>query len=128
MPSTSVERKKCLSAMWAIWYSHELYPYHQKTLNNSLKFLLKYSESRITKDNPLRYLVKFTSSKTLTEVSRIWKMWLGRKIESDSINKMHLARRTEMMQRGWLQGLDRHVSTYSYSCVHVGDDFENIQQ
>ena len=55
LPDDAVERKKYLSAMWAIWYSHELYPYHQKTLNDSLKFLLKYSESLdkwIKKDNP----------------------------------------------------------------------------
>ena len=79
LPESEGERKKWLSAMWAVWYCHELNLQHQKILDECLKLLLKYSESLdvwACSNNPLRNLVGFTSSNVLIEISLVWNMWL----------------------------------------------------
>ena len=92
LPDGTEERKKWLSAMWAVWYCLELYPLHQKILNDSLKLLLKYSvscEEWACVSNPLHDLVHFTSPMVLAEISRVWKAWLK---GCFSVKEMHASR------------------------------------
>ena len=95
LPDGADERKKWLCAMWAVWYCHELYPQHQAVLDDSLKLLLKYSESPEVwecPDNPLHSLVCFTSPAVLADVSELWKAWLEKLGGSVSVDRMQSSR------------------------------------
>lgn len=95
LPESADERKKWLSAMWAVWYCHELYPQHQTLLDDSLKLLLKYSESPNVwecPENPLCDLVRFTSPAVLADVSEFWKAWFEKLGGSVSMDQMHSSR------------------------------------
>ena len=75
----SEERLQWISAMWAIWYSHKLLPYHKKVLNESLKKLTEWSTSQHAwqqaPQNPLKDLVKFMTDVTLCNIHNMWQRW-----------------------------------------------------
>ena len=78
LPEEKEERKKWLCAMWAIWYSHELYPHHFHILNSMLQILLTFSASTdkwSERENPLHSLVHFSSSESFSEIAYMWKQW-----------------------------------------------------
>ncbi|SMN01944.1 hypothetical protein SPONN_222 [uncultured Candidatus Thioglobus sp.] len=111
LPSSEGDRKKWLSAMWAIWYCHELYPQHKKILEDSLKFLLKYSKSLSAWacfDNPLHNIVCFTSPSVFADISQVWKSWLGR--GGVSVNQMHSSRNMEFHRSGLLDRMSEYTS------------------
>ena len=92
LPKNVEERKAWLSAMWAVWYCLELYPLHQKILDDCLKLLLKYSESIDvwkSADNPLHNLVRFTSPVVLCEIAQVWKMWVEMHVPVEQILASH---------------------------------------
>ena len=94
LPS-GTERKKWLSAMWSIWYCHELYPYHLEILNQALSVLASFSSSLekwSSPCNPLQSIVQFPSLACLTSVAKCWKMWRDHPIPA-SVEQMHEARR-----------------------------------
>ena len=71
--------KKWNSAMWAIWFCHELLQDHKQVLINALQELIKHSKSVnvwSNTSNSLCKLVKFTSQDTLTAVRQTWVMWV----------------------------------------------------
>lgn len=83
LPEEVLEKKKWLSAMWAIWYCHELYPCHVEMLDSTLKTLLSFSDSIeqwSSMDNPLYSHVQFTSSFCLSEVAKMWNMWVNKTV------------------------------------------------
>ncbi len=116
LPSGVKKRKEWLSAMWAIWYCHELYPQHQSTLNNSLKVLIQHSETLdrwMSSSNPLCHLIKFTSSAVLSEISKIWKNWYHVHDTKISIEQMQLLRQNELQKRGVINSLDTYALSIS---------------
>ena len=91
LPQEDAEKKKHLCAMWAIWYCHELYPNHNKLLNSALEMVVNFSSSLeqwSSQSNPLHKIVQFTSSSTLDEVAKLWKMWFFRKVQVKSKDSM----------------------------------------
>ena len=75
------DEREWLCAMWAIWFSHELLPNHDRILKESLTFLLSISESiekwKGSPDNPLRHIVNLTPDGTLQGMHQCWNMWLN---------------------------------------------------
>jgi hypothetical protein len=102
LPKGKQAKKKWLSSMWAIWYCHELYPDHQKALDDCLTFLVERSESvgqwAQPNENPLGHLVQFTNLTTLRHISEVWKMWLERKVAMCSVEYMRSLRSMELMK------------------------------
>ena len=102
LPRDKQARKKWLSAMWAIWYCHELYPDHQKALDDCLRFLLEKSLSAdhwaSSSENPLSRLVHFTNSNVLNRISIFWRTWLERKVGVHSVQHMHSLRSSELQK------------------------------
>ena len=87
------DEREWLCAMWAIWFSHELLPNHDRILKESLTFLLSISESikkwKGSPDNPLRHIVKFMSDSTLQGMHQCWNMWLNEFNCKDMLKWMH---------------------------------------
>ena len=129
LPSSAVDRKKWLSAMWSIWYCHELYPQHLKMLDDSLESLLKYSESLSAwehSDNPLCNLVRFTSSRILTEISKVWKLWLEDK--DMTLGDMHLERNMMLQRSDVSNRMDSYTSDPSVVLNKIlNDDAASIE-
>ena len=125
LPRDKQARKKWLSAMWAIWYCHELYPDHQKALDDCLQFLLEKSESldkwAIRDENPLSCLVQFTNSSILNRVSEIWDMWFQRKVKVYSLQQMHSLRSLELQK----YRVDSNAGTVAFSLTFVYGDSTN---
>ena len=91
MPSDKEGKKRWVSAIWAIWFCHELFPDHERVLDFALSSLLQYSKSSETwasSDNPLCSVVYFTSPRTLHQVRQMWIMWHTRDIGVNSVKKM----------------------------------------
>ncbi len=112
LPEEENNLKKWLSGLWAIWYCHELYPEHNKLLNDSLRVLCKYSNDWSNKDNSLYPLVKFSSPTTLNEVGKVWKMWLHRKIKVASVQEMHSSRKANFLKYDDFFQLDANASAF----------------
>ena len=71
--------KDMISAIWSIWYCHELLPNHCRILNEALSFLLPFCESLRRWEeagNPLRNLLKFYDSCTIEGIHQMYSMWL----------------------------------------------------
>ena len=105
LPQEDAEKKKHLCAMWAIWYCHELYPNHNKLLNSALETVVNFSSSLeqwSSQSNPLHKIVQFTSSTTLDEVAKVWKMWLYRKVRVKSKSSMLIERGLWRKSKGFL--------------------------
>lgn len=98
LPQEESELKKWLSGFWAIWYCHELYPEHNELLNKSLRALCNYSNEWSSKDNPLYPLVKFSSPATLSEIGKVWNVWLQHKINVTSVKEMHSSRKDSFLK------------------------------
>ena len=101
LPHQLESRKKWLCAMWAIWYCHELHSQHQEILDDSLRVLLRYSNSLdlwACSENPLGRLVKFASPASLADISQTWKTWLERKVAINSVQEMHFSRMHMILQ------------------------------
>ena len=99
MPQERIAFTKWISAMWAIWYSHQLHEDHQKVLEDALDNVIAVSRSSSmwsSRDNPLNKLVKFTSSYTLGEVRKMWIMWRQRQVRVKSVNCMNKDRLAEI--------------------------------
>jgi hypothetical protein len=103
LPKGKKAKKKWLSSMWAIWYCHELYPDHQKALDDCLTFLVEKSGSveqwADPDENPLGHLVHFTNSTTLKQISGVWGMWLERRVDVYSVEHMRSLRSMELRNR-----------------------------
>ena len=70
--------KKWLSAVWAIWFCHELQPNHEYVLKNALGDLIGWSSSEqqwLSTENPLREMVAFASKNTRHAINQKLKMW-----------------------------------------------------
>ena len=96
LPQERKLRKNWLCGMWAIWYCHELCPDHMKMLSDSLKYFISFSASLDEwncEKNSLKFLVHFTSASCLSEVSRVWNMWLNDKVMVSSIKQMQKSRK-----------------------------------
>lgn len=102
IPKEILALKKWVSAMWAIWYSHELLLEHQQLLDDAVGKLILLSKSTTTwssSTNPLHKLVKFSSCDTLKEVRRMWRMWHKREVNVKSVWHMYQDRRSEFRQK-----------------------------
>ena len=111
LPETKLERKKWISAMWAIWYCHELHSYHETCLDFSLRFLLKFSTSLkkwTSKENHMNHLVKFTSPTCLSNIAQVWKMWHENEVDVSSVEKMQESRERKLMQSGIMEKLESY--------------------
>ena len=126
LPSKANEKKHWLCAMWAIWYCHELYSKHKNVLDNSLRALLKYSDSLdlwASAENPLGLLVRFTSPVVLAEISSIWKIWLEGKVNVASVEQMNFSRCRELQKHGLLKDPTFYAFSYSHALTFIrGDD------
>jgi len=84
IPASHEDKVKWVASFWAIWYCHELLPYHKEVLMDALSNLLRWSSSMkswIENDNnPLRLIVKFTSAKNLSRIHQIWKRWYSARL------------------------------------------------
>ena len=72
--------KDMISAIWSIWYCHELLPDHCRILNEAFSFLLPFCESLHRWEepgNPLRNLLKFYDSCTIEGIHQMYSMWLS---------------------------------------------------
>ena len=72
--------KDMISAIWSIWFCHELLPDHSRILNEALSFLLPFCESLHRWEqpsNPLRNLLKFYDSCTIEGIQQMYLMWLS---------------------------------------------------
>ena len=81
--------KDMISAIWSIWYCHELLPDHCRILNEALSFLLPFCESVHRWEearNPLRNLLKFYDSCTMENVCQMYSMWLSMLKGSGKLN------------------------------------------
>lgn len=130
LPDSLGERKKWLSAMWAVWYCLELYPLHQKILDDSLKLLLKYSEDWSCASNPLRDLVHFTSPVVLAEISQVWKMWLNGHF---SVKEMHSSRQKLFKFRTKEENFEDIVSEVAHRivsclCISILGDYSEAKE
>ena len=78
--------KEWLSAMWAIWYCHELWPNHVRVLKDALSVLVEWSQNTDTwqssKGNPLGSFVDFVTAETLQKVHNTWKEWAKKDLDS----------------------------------------------
>ena len=122
LPETELERKKWLSAMWAIWYCHELHSYHQTYLDASLRFLLKFSTSLkkwTCKENPMNHLVKFTSSTCLSNIAQVWKIWYEKEVAVSSVEQMHKSRKTKLVQSDIIEKLERYSFEYAWIALYM---------
>ena len=98
MPHEEPVVKKWISAMWAIWFCHELLQDHKQVLINALQELIKHSKSVnvwSNVSNSLCKLVKFTSQDTLTAVRQTWVMWHKEEIGVKSVKQMNANRIAE---------------------------------
>ena len=98
MPHKEAVVKKWISAIWAVWFCHELLPDHKLVLVNALQELIKHSKSVIVWSdisNSLCKLVKFTSQDTLTAVRQTWVMWRTEEIGVKSVKQMNADRIAE---------------------------------
>lgn len=126
LPEDTEERKKWLGALWAVWYCHELYPQHQKILDDSLKLLLKHSESYedwSCASNPLHHLVRLTSPVVLAEISQVWKAWLeGSNVIS--VEQMHSSRQESLKvhKKYDKRDVEKFASRYAHDFVSVFGD------
>ena len=123
LPRDIQDQKKWICGIWAIWYCHELYPEHQKMLNDSLTVLLKYANSLtkwVNATNPLGKIVQFTSSSVLAEISKTWKTWL--EPNATSVQQMHFSRRDELRRHGVFDTLEGYAFSYSASTTYISGD------
>ena len=93
--ASSEEFKKWLCGFWAIWFSCSLLPAHEEMLDSSLRDLLKYATdmtSWASQENPLSSLVHFSSECTFSEICNIWRMWLTRSIDLETISERQARR------------------------------------
>ena len=119
LPS-GTERKKWLSAMWSIWYCHELCPYHLKILNQALSVLASFSSSLekwSNSCNPLQSIVQFPSLACLKSVAKCWKMWQDHSLPA-SVEQMHEARRERQALQGMGDGVE-HSFQFTKDCVLI---------
>ena len=75
----STEFIQWFCAIWAIWFSKNLHPDHEKVLDSALRNLLCCSENTKlwgSKENQLNSLVHFSSEYTLSKIHDTWNMWL----------------------------------------------------
>ena len=124
LPS-GTERKKWLSAMWSIWYCHELYPYHLKILNQALSVLASFSSSLekwSSSCNPLQSIVQFPSLACLKSVAKCWKMWQDHPLPA-SVEQMHEARRASQALQGMGDGVE-HSFQFTKDCVLIHGESE----
>ena len=108
MPEEISAIKKWISAIWAIWYSHELLPEHRQVLYDSIDNLIALSKSSTTwssTDNPLNKIVRFTSSNTVSTLRDRWIYWRELDVSPRSMHRMHAARITD--QRKHMPDIDR---------------------
>ena len=129
LPEESMDRKKWLSAMWAIWYCHELYPHHLDILDTSLKTLISFSysiEVWSKKDNPLHSLVCFTSSSSLSEVSNMWNLWLHKAMNVTSKKKMHESRNQLLIEM--IKDRSEHSLNLSNGHTLIYGDMEQVSK
>ena len=128
LPHQLESRKKWLCAMWAIWYCHELHSQHQEILDDSLRVLLRYSNSLdlwACSENPLGRLVMFASPASLADISQTWKTWLERKIAVNSVEQMHLSRCMELKRRGVVESMEIYAFSFSQHAVFIcGEDYD----
>ena len=127
LPEASMDRMKWLSAMWAIWYCHELYPHHLDILDTSLKTLLSFSysiEVWSKKENPLHSLVCFNSSSCLSEVSNMWNLWLHKAMNVTSNKKMHESR--NQLQSKMIKDKSEHSLNLSKCHTLIYGDVEQV--
>ena len=102
MPQEQLARRKWIASIWAIWFSHELLPEHQKTLDDTVSRLLDFSKSASTwssLENPLREIVKFTSYNTMSELRKMWYMWYRREINLREVEARHKTRQAEIRKK-----------------------------
>ena len=123
------ERKKWLSAMWSIWYCHELYPYHLKILNQALSVLTSFSSSLekwSSSCNPLQSIVQFPSLACLTSVAKCWEMWRDYPLPT-RVEQMQEARRECQAHQGI--GGGAYYSNYlTKGCVLIHGENEQTCQ
>jgi hypothetical protein len=123
LPKGKQAKKKWLSSMWAIWYCHELYPDHQKALDDCLRFLVEKSaslEQWADSENPLGHLVQVTNSTTLKKISEAWSMWLDRKIAVHSVEHMRSLRSIELEK--YHKDHDLVAFSISFSVAFINGD------
>ena len=76
LPESSMERKKWIASVWAIWYNHQLLPEHNKVLLSALEELRKWSCTwHEWSKCPLGMVVKFSSPATFAAVIKVWLKW-----------------------------------------------------
>lgn len=124
LPREPASRKQWISAMWAIWYCHELYPHHLLVLNDSLKYLTSFSDSLEkwnNKDNTLRSLVKMDSA-TLNDINRLWNIWLSKAVAVSSVQEMRKLRREK---QGKLNDMHEHCYYFTKDNVSVHGEAES---
>ena len=92
MPQGNVAAKKWISALWAIWFCHELRLNHKKVLEDGLDELIELSQSPLvwaSTKNSLSKVVHFTSPNTLRAVRHTWIMWRNQDKNVISVEQMH---------------------------------------
>ena len=90
LPESSMERKKWIASIWAIWYNHQLLPEHNKVLLSALEELRKWSCT--WHECPLGKVVKFSSPATFAAVKKVWLKWQSF-YHTKSVEEMEIERK-----------------------------------
>ena len=94
--------KNWISALWAIWFCHELYQAHFDILKHNLRELIVLSRSPAvwsSTNNPLAKIVQFSSPATFEAVRQNWIMWSNENVAVKSVKHMNRDRREEQMYK-----------------------------
>ena len=91
MPQETAAMKKWISALWAIWFCHELLPDHKQVLDDGLRELIELSESPAawsSTSNSLNKLINFSSPDTFRAVRQTWIMWHNKEVNVRTVKQM----------------------------------------
>ena len=129
LPEDCLKRKQWISTMWAIWYCHELYPHHLQVLDDSLRYLLAFSDSLEqwnSKNNILHSYIQIGSSNCLTQLCRLWSMWLYKRVSVTSVDEMQESR---YRKRTKLNDISEHCYNFTKDNIFTyGEEESSIRR
>ena len=100
--SESAALKNWISALWAIWFCHELYQTHFDVLKHNMKELIQLSRSPAvwsSTNNPLANVVRFSSPAMLEAARQYWIMWSDKTVAVKSVEQMNTDRLNELRRQ-----------------------------
>ena len=114
------EAKEMISAIWAIWFCHELGPPHVEILKSALGALTKYAVSPkawVSPENPLGKIVKFTTQNSFRDIVQHWGQWNKSEPKNVPTVERLEAERKKFLQRLHKMPVPKMMTWYPRSCL-----------